>query len=190
MHRLDYAANLANATLQAVDITYDQEAVLRAQILTMMVCALLCLCPGVFADPESSQEADAIQLLQLAQQYLQTHGVEASIVEFNRLDSPFNVKSAINPYGDMYLFTLDSKGYQRVHGKNPKIRNKVMLEMRDIDGVYLISLMVEACFNSKDGKGWVEYRWPHPITKTVQKKRGYVEKVKDADFCIGTGIYL
>ena len=139
---------------------------------------------------QASVEADAVQLLKLAQQYIQTYGVEAAVVEFNRLDSPFNVKSAINPYGDMYLYTLDPTGFQRVHGKNPKIRNKVMIEMRDSDGVYLIRQLVEACFASKDGRGWVEYRWPHPVHKSVQKKRGYVEKIADLELCIGTGIYL
>jgi len=163
---------------------------MHGRLIAMMLWLLTGWSPVAQANAERSMESDAVQLLMLAQQYIQKYGVEAAIVEFNRLESPFNVKSPINPYGDLYLYTLDSKGFQRVHGKNPKIRNKVMIEMRDIDGVYLIRLMIDACFVSKDGKGWLEYRWPHPITKTVQRKRGYVEKIAGLDLCIGTGIYL
>ena len=102
---------------------------------------------------ERSDAKTAIALMQKAQTYLQKNGVEKAIIEFNRLDSPFNSKSTINPYGDLYLYTLDSKGFQSAHGKNPKIRGKVMLEMRDIDGVHLIEAMAKLCFSSKESKG-------------------------------------
>jgi alpha-mannosidase len=138
---------------------------------------------------ERSNEAEAIALIAKAQEYLKKNGVEKAYIEFNRLDSPFNSKSEINPKGDLYLFSLDSKGYQTVHGKNPKIRGKIMLEMRDDDGVPLIANMVDICFKSKQQKGWTKYRWPNPITKEVEAKRGYVEHVEGMDLCLGTGIY-
>ena len=131
----------------------------------------------------------ATQLITKAQSYIQQHGTDKAIIEFNRLDSPFNSKSGINPYGDLYLYTLDRKGFQSVHGKNPKIRGKIMLEMRDIDGLYLIRDMVKICFESKDGRGWTKYRWPNPVTKEVEPKQGYVERVPGMDLCLGTGIY-
>ena len=157
----------------------------------------LAICAGLIlwlhADPslaiERSDAKTAVALMQNAQAYLQKNGVEKALIEFNRLDSPFNSKSAINPHGDLYLYTLDPKGYQTVHGKNPKIRGKYMLEMRDIDGVYLIQALVKICFSSKEGKGWTKYRWPNPITKEVEPKQGYVERVPGMDLCIGTGIY-
>lgn len=158
----------------------------RITILIGLICALQTL-PALAID--RSDAKTAIALMQKAQTYLQKNGVEKAIIEFNRLDSPFNSKSAINPYGDLYLYTLDSKGFQSVHGKNPKIRGKVMLEMRDIDGVYLIESMVKICFSSKEGKGWTKYRWPNPVTKEVEPKQGYVERVPGMDLCLGTGIY-
>jgi cytochrome c len=138
---------------------------------------------------DRSGAPEAIALLAKAQDYIKKNGVEKSIIEFNRLDSPFNVKSEINPKGDLYLYTLDSKGYQSVHGKNPKIRGKVMLEMRDSDGIYLIAEMVKICFDQKKQKGWVKYRWPNPLSNEVEPKQGYVERVPGIDLCIGTGIY-
>jgi len=159
--------------------------------LTIGMLFVITICTNIASSYaiERSDARTATALITKAQTYLQKNGLEKSIVEFNRLDSPFNVKSEINPNGDLYLYSLDSKGYQAVHGKNPKIRNKIMLEMRDIDGVYLIAAMVKICFSSKERKGWTKYRWPNPVTKEVEPKQGYVERVPGLDLCIGTGIY-
>jgi cytochrome c len=135
-----------------------------------------------------SNEAQAVALLAKARVYLSTHGLDKAVVEFNRLDSPFNSKSDINPHGDLYLYSVAPNGLQIIHGKNPKIRGKVMLEMRDSDGFYLIREFVRVCFNTKDGKGWVAYKWPNPVTQHIEPKRGYVERVTP-DLCLGTGIY-
>jgi hypothetical protein len=139
------------------------------------------------ATPNSS-EAQAVALITKAQGYVKAHGLEAAYVEFNRLDSPFNSKSDINPNGDLYLYTLDFNGYQVVHGKNPKIRGKVMIDMRDSEGVPLIAQMAAKC-RSPVGKGWVPYKWPHPITKEVESKIGYIERIEGTKVCLGTGVY-
>jgi cytochrome c len=162
---------------------------MRHLYISILIIAMSSLHTASGFAVERSDARAATALILKAQTYLQKNGLEKSIIEFNRLDSPFNSKSEINPNGDLYLYTLDSKGFQAVHGKNPKIRGKVMLEMRDIDGVYLIADMVKICFTSKDGKGWTKYRWPNPITNEVERKQGYVERVPGQDLCIGTGIY-
>jgi signal transduction histidine kinase len=37
------------------------------------------------------------------------------------------------------------------------------------------------------GSGWVDYKWPNPVTKKIQTKSAYVVKVND-NVC-GTGYY-
>jgi cytochrome c len=156
----------------------------------------LALCVGLLAAAsmtaasaaDRSGEADAIMLIKKAQEYIKTNGMDKAIVEFNNLESPFNSKSDINKNGDLYVYSVDSKGYQAVHGKNPKIRGKVMIEMKDAEGVPLIAEFIKKCMGP-DGKGWVDYHWPHPISKAVEAKRGYVERIPGTDICIGTGVY-
>lgn len=139
-------------------------------------------------EPRSTRK-EAVALLAEARRYLEAHGMPASVAEFNRLDSPFNSRSPINPFGDLYVYSIAPDGYQAVHGKNPKIRGKVMIDMRDADGVYLIREFVRVCFQTPEGQGWVAYKWPHPLTHRVERKLGYVERVPGTDFCLGTGIY-
>ncbi|MFZ6656049.1 cache domain-containing protein [Undibacterium sp. TJN19] len=168
-------------------ITSTQGGTMKQTYLTLVFGILVIAQQSIAVAAEKSTEAEAIALIQKAQEYIKKNGVEKSIVEFNKLDSPFNTTSDINKKGDLYLFTVDQKGYQAVHGKNPKIVGKVMVDMRDQDGVYLIKEMAEKCFAT--GKGLVAYRWPNPVTKDLEKKKGYVERVPGQDFCIGTGYY-
>ncbi len=150
-----------------------------------LVFSLGNMAPIAFAT-EKSTEQEAIALLKRAQDYIKTNGIDKSIVEFNKLDSPFNSKSDINPKGDLYLYSVDAKGYQAIHGKNPKIVGKVMLEMRDSDGVYIIKELAQCVAK---GNIRVSYRWPNPVTKNLEAKIGYAEKIPGQDFCLGTGWY-
>lgn len=162
---------------------------IRALLFVWAMCMVGLSHSGtVVSATTNSSETQALALIQKAQAYIKAHGLEASFAEFNRLDSPFNSKSDINPNGDLYLFTLDYAGYQVVHGKNPKIRGKVMIDMRDSEGVPLILNMVVRC-KSPTGKGWVPYKWPHPISHEVESKLGYVERIEGTKICVGTGVY-
>lgn len=138
---------------------------------------------------ERSNADEAVAMVNKAIDYLKKNGADKSIAEFNNGNSPFNSTSDINKKGDLYLFMFSAKQVnagQLVHGKNPKIVGKDLSEMRDADGVYLIRELFKTC-NGKDGKGWVHYKWPNPVSKDVEAKQSYVVKVDD--YCIGTGIY-
>ncbi len=141
------------------------------------------------AAAERSSKADAVALLHKAQAYLKEHGLERAAAEFNNADSPFNSKSDINKFGDLYLYSTDSKGFQLIHGKNARIRGTNKFDMRDQDGVYIIREFVKLCFETKEGRGWLAYHWPNPLSKEVEAKLGYVERVPGMDLCLGTGIY-
>ena len=73
-----------------------------------------------------------------------------------------------------------------IHGTNVKLVGKNVTEMKDADGRYLIKDIL-ALGMSKEGKGWVDYKWPNPSTGTIDSKRTYVERVEDV--IIGCGIY-
>lgn len=146
------------------------------------------LATTALAQAPRSSEAEALALLDQAQTYVKRHGLDAAYREFNRLDSPYNSLSPLNPKGDLYLYTLDERGYQAVHGKNPKIRGKVMLDMRDADGVYLIRLLRDACM-SPAGQGRVPYKWPHPVTHELAAKVGLIQRIPGTQVCLGTGVY-
>jgi signal transduction histidine kinase len=60
------------------------------------------------------------------------------------------------------------------------------MELKDQDGKAMIKDMV-AVAKSPAGKGWVDFKWPNPVTKAVEAKSGYVMRVDD--MFVGSGIY-
>jgi signal transduction histidine kinase len=155
---------------------------IKKSIAGMLVAILSTL---AFAGEKSGAD-DAIAFVKKAINHIKMYGPEKSFVEFNRMDSPFNTMSDLNKKGDLYVFVMNGDGIEVAHGKNPKMQGKNLIDLRDSEGIYLQREMLKAC-DSKDGKGWVDYKWPNPITKVVEQKSSYVEKF--GGFCIGTGIY-
>jgi signal transduction histidine kinase len=87
---------------------------------------------------------------------------------------------------DLYVFVYDIHGIAVAHGNNPKMVGKNLLELKDVNGVPIIRNFIDTV-NAK-GSGWVDYQWPNPVTKAIEKKSSYVEKA-DQDLIVGVGIY-
>jgi len=86
---------------------------------------------------------------------------------------------------DLYVYVYDLNGVALAHGNNPKMVGKPLIGLKDNEGKPLIKEMVDIA--KSKGKGWVDFKWPNPVTKAVESKSGYVERVDD--FLIGSGIY-
>jgi len=79
--------------------------------------------------------------------------------------------------GEMYIYALNLKGTMMAHGKNEKWVGEDFSELTDSDGKKFIKEIIEAA--AKEGKGWVEYKWSHPVSKQWLPKIAYFEKVDD-----------
>lgn len=147
------------------------------------ICIALLLLVGsnyvVASDTKGSPE-DAIAMVKKAAAYLKANGKEKAFAEFaNQMNKQFHDR-------DLYIFVYDMNGVAVAHGNNPKMVGKSLLEMTDNDGKYIIKSFIDMA-NTK-GKGWVDYKWPNPVTKAIEQKSSYIEKV-EGDLIIGAGIY-
>lgn len=86
---------------------------------------------------------------------------------------------------DLYPFIYDLSGRCVAHGARPALIGKNLLELKDQDGKYLIREMVAIARGS--GSGWVNYKWPNPLTNKIEDKTSYVEKM--GDYFVGVGVY-
>ncbi|MYM39136.1 cache domain-containing protein [Duganella qianjiadongensis] len=86
---------------------------------------------------------------------------------------------------DMYIYVYDMNGVAVAHGNNPKMVGKRLIDLKDNEGKPMIKEMVDLA--KTKGKGWVDFKWPNPVTKSVESKSGYIEKVDDV--LVGSGIY-
>jgi len=86
---------------------------------------------------------------------------------------------------DLYPFVYDLKGINVAHGARPALVGKNLISLKDQNGVYLIQEMIALA--KGPGSGWVDYKWPNPITDKIEDKSSNVEKM--GDYFVGVGVY-
>ena len=86
---------------------------------------------------------------------------------------------------DLYPFIYDLDGVCVSHGARPALIGKNLISLKDQNGVYLIQEMIALA--KGPGNGWVDYKWPNPISNKIEDKASYVEKM--GDFFVGVGVY-
>ncbi|HEX5345465.1 MAG TPA: cache domain-containing protein [Duganella sp.] len=147
---------------------------------TLLAAALcsLALCGSAAAAEKGSKE-EAVAMVKKAVALVKAEGKEKAFAAFS---DPGNTTFHDR---DLYVYVYDFNGVALAHGNNPKMVGKQLIGLKDNEGKLLIKEMVEVA--KTKGSGWVDFKWPNPVTKAVEAKSGYVEKVDD--FLIGSGAY-
>lgn len=112
--------------------------------------------------------------------HIEAVGEEQAFADFSDIKGPWI-------QGELYPFCHSLAGINVAHGGNPNMVGKPgVLDIRDPDGRYVNRLIFEKVL--KDGKGWVEYKWPNSITKKIEMKDVYSVLVHNKYIC-GSGRY-
>lgn len=127
---------------------------------------------------EKGTADEAVAMVKKSVEFLKKNGKDKAFAEFNNPSGQF-VK------GDLYVMVYDMQGNNKAHGANAKLVGKNLLEIKDANGVYIVKSFIDVA--QTKGQGWVDYKWPNYVTKSVDSKSTYVEKVDD--ILIGVGIY-
>ncbi|MEB0140582.1 MULTISPECIES: cache domain-containing protein [unclassified Undibacterium] len=143
----------------------------------LLLSALLSL-PLSASAQSKGDEAAALALVKKAVEYVKTNGRESSLKEFSKPQGSFSDR-------DLYIFAIDLQGKMVAHGAIKNIIDKNVLEMKDADGKFLFKTMLEMA--ATKGSGWLQYKWPNPLTKSVDAKSTYIEKY--GELIIGCGVY-
>ena len=133
---------------------------------------------AAMAAPDQGSAAEASAMVKKAIAYIKTNGREKAFAEFSNPNGQFRDR-------DLYISVVDTKGKMMAHGVNPKLIDKNLIDLKDTDGKYFVKDYVQLA--SSKGSGWVDFKWPHPISKAVAQKSFFVEKMDD--LVIGCGIY-
>ena len=145
--------------------------------LLFATAAFIAIAPASAAEKGTADEAVALVKKTIA--YYKTNGKEKTFAAINTQNPDFKNK-------DLYVFgSLAKEGSPlAAHGANPRMVGKDMGELRDADGKPFARQIVEIA-TSKEGTGWVDYKWPNPVTKAIELKSTYVERVDDVYFAVG-----
>ncbi len=91
--------------------------------------------------------------------------------------------------GKGYVWVHDIDGVMLMHPIKPSLDGKTLLDLRDVNGVFLFAAMNELVEEKKEG--WVPYAWPKPGDKKSSPKISYVVKVENGGtvYVAGSGMY-
>ncbi len=91
------------------------------------------------------------------------------------------------PYvkGEMYVFVTGFDGTTLAHGTNKVLIGKNLMQVKDADGKLFVQEMIEVA--KSKGEGWVDYKWPNPVTHKIEAKTTFLKRVGDE--LVGCGIY-
>lgn len=129
------------------------------------------------AAPHASRN-DAVAFVKKAIAYLKQNGKDKALQDFNIPNGPF-----ID--GELYIVVLDMKGVLLADGTKPRLVGKSLLDIKDVNGKPFVREEVDLA-RSK-GQGWVDFEWVNPVTKTMEQRSTYFERV--GDLIVLTGVY-
>ncbi|HXQ67604.1 MAG TPA: cache domain-containing protein [Alphaproteobacteria bacterium] len=134
---------------------------------------------GTAVAAEFGTKEEAVAMVKRVQEKFKTDGPEATFKAVSdKSTKEFHDR-------DLYPFIYDMSGLCVAHGARPVLIGKNLIDLKDQDGKYLVRELRDM---AKDhGSGWVDYKWPNPITNKIEDKSSYVEKM--GDYFVGVGIY-
>jgi signal transduction histidine kinase len=146
-------------------------------LAVVLVATFLAIHPSAAGEFGSRDEAIAM-VKRVIDKFAQA-GPEATFKAINdKADPVFHDR-------DLYPFIYDLTGVNVAHGARPALVGKNLISLKDQNGVYLIQEMIALA--KGPGSGWVDYKWPNPITDKIEDKSSYVEKM--GDYFVGVGVY-
>ena len=140
---------------------------------TFVLLSLLLSFRAYAGDAGTLEEAKAMSLR--AADLLRQEGPDKAFPVFNDKAGAFHDR-------DLYVMVYDNTGLNVAHGANAALIGKQLIDLKDTDGKPLVREIVSV----KD-QGFVEYKWPNPVTRKIEQKATYVVRV--GDYLVGVGAY-
>ena len=143
---------------------------------TMACLAGLALAGTAPAKDEWATKEEAVAMVKRGITYIKANGRDRGYAEITSKESRFKDR-------DLYLVVYGIDGVVRAHGQNEKMVDKNLIELRDVDGKLFVKERVELA--KSQGTFWQDYKFTNPVTKKVEPKQMYCERMDDVVVCGG-----
>jgi signal transduction histidine kinase len=138
--------------------------------------ALALFATPVLASGNASKD-DAQATVKKAIAFIKAQGVEKGYAEISNKKGAFVDR-------DLYIVVYGLDGKCLAHGANDKQIGRDLIDLTDIDGKYFVKERV-ALARSKPAGFWQEYKFTNPVSKKVEPKVMYCEKLGETAVCGG-----
>jgi signal transduction histidine kinase len=134
------------------------------------VAALAVLVPAAARPEQFATTKDAEMMVHNAVAFLKKEGKAKALAEFSDPKGRFT-------YRDLYIMAYDLEGKCLAHGAKKERIGKSLIEERDVDGKQFVKERIQIA--KQHGKGWQTYKFQNPVTKQIEPKVVYFERVGD-----------
>jgi len=149
---------------------------MRFNRLSTLTVALALAGASLGVHASNATRDDAVAMVKKGVAFMKSSGKDKAHAEFTNKAGAFTDR-------DLYLVVYGLDGVVRAHGANDKMVGKNLMEMKDIDGKPFVRERVELA--QSKGTFWQDYKFSNPVSKKIEPKQMYCERVDDAVVCGG-----
>ena len=143
--------------------------------LSVLGIALTMVGTQAFAQSRAN-EKEAIAMVQKGVAFLKANGAEKGYAEISTKGGQFSDR-------DLYLVVYGLDGVVLAHGANGKMVGKNLIDLKDVDGKAFVKERVDLA--KAKGTFWQDYKFTDPLTKKIEPKTTYCEKLAETAVCGG-----
>ena len=131
---------------------------------------------GAAAASSGAGKDDAVAMVKKAVSFIKEQGPEKAYPEITNKAGKFIDR-------DLYVVVYQLDGKVLAHGSNEKFVGKDMIDAQDVDGKPYVKERVELA--GKNASFWQDYKFVNPVSKKVEPKEMYCEKLDNTAVCAG-----
>ncbi|MBL8351033.1 MAG: cache domain-containing protein [Burkholderiaceae bacterium] len=148
----------------------------RLLITVALSGSLLGAAPNIAAKEGHASKEDAQATVKKGVAFIKSNGRDKGYAEISNKQGQFIDR-------DLYLVVYGLDGTVRAHGANEKMIGKNLIELTDVDGKPFVKERVELA--QSKGTFWQDYKFTNPVSKKIEPKQMYCEKLDDSVVCGG-----
>jgi cytochrome c len=147
---------------------------LRKRLISV-AAATLAFGPAAIAADGAGKD-DAVAMVKRAVTFIKEQGGEKAYPEITNKAGKFVDR-------DLYVVVYKLDGTVLAHGSNEKFVGKDLSDAQDVDGKLYVKERVELA--GKQASFWQDYKFVNPVSKKVEPKQMYCEKLDNTAVCAG-----
>lgn len=125
---------------------------------------------------ENATAAEATAMVKKGVAFIKANGKDKAYPEISNKAGSFVDR-------DLYLVVYGLDGTVRAHGANEKMIGKNLIDLKDVDGKAFVKERVELA--KSKGTFWQDYKFTNPVSRKIEPKSMYCEKLDDSVVCGG-----
>jgi signal transduction histidine kinase len=134
------------------------------------------LAVGTAMAADGAGKDDAVAMVKKAVSFIKEQGGEKAYPELTNKAGKFVDR-------DLYVVVYRLDGTVLAHGSNEKFVGKDLSDAQDVDGKLYVKERVELA--GKQASFWQDYKFVNPVSKKVEPKQMYCERLDNTAVCAG-----